>query len=84
MNGIALAASLKSSGLSSKELEKGKFTKQSVTNIKQQLNILKMNKLKSHHEITDNIYEREAHRYEDMYQKFLAEKKADENRGEIS
>jgi len=43
-----------------------------------------MNKLKSHHEITDNIYEREAHRYEDLYQKFLAEKKADENRAEIS
>jgi len=39
-----------------------------------------MNKEKSHQQITDNIYEREGHRYEDMYQSYLVAKIAHDNK----
>jgi hypothetical protein len=66
-NGLAMAANLNRAGISEQELSKGKFSKQTISSIKDQLRILKMNKQLSHNQITDNIYEREGHRYEEMY-----------------
>jgi hypothetical protein len=43
-NGLAMAASLNTSGVSKQELEKGKFTQKTISSIKDQLRILKMNK----------------------------------------
>jgi hypothetical protein len=43
-NGLAMAANLNKSGISQQELSKGKFSKQTISSIKDQLRILKMNK----------------------------------------
>ena len=43
-----------------------------------------MNKQLSHNQITDNIYEREGHRYEEMYQLYMADKIAYEKRKNVS
>lgn len=43
-----------------------------------------MNKELSHNQITDNIYEREGHRYEEMFQQFMADKIAYERRKNVS
>ena len=43
-----------------------------------------MNKQLSHNQITDNIYEREGHRYEEMYQLYIADKIAYEKRKNVS
>ena len=83
-NGLAMAASLNTSGVSKQELEKGKFTQKTISTIKDQLRILKMNKQLSHNQITDNIYEREGHRYEEMYQLYIADKIAYEKRKNVS
>ena len=79
-----MAASLNTSGVTKEELAKGKFNLKTISSIKEQLSVLKMNREKNHNQITDNIYEREGHRYEEMYHLFLAEKNAYESKGTIS
>lgn len=68
-----MVAGLRKSGVSKEELASGKFTQKTISTIKDQIKILNMNKKLSHIQITDNIYERESHRYEEMYQLYKAD-----------
>lgn len=83
MNFLAMAASLKQSNLSSKELDRGRASSQNEDLIKEQLRKVKQNRSKNHDQITDAIYEREADKYESLYKDFKDLKQADENRTKV-
>jgi gas vesicle protein len=82
--GLAMAASLNQSGITSQELAKGQVSEEKTDIIAEQLKKVRENRSKNHDQITDAIYKREYNRYEDLYKDYIDFKKSYENRKQLA
>ena len=78
INSIAIAASLKNASIG----KNGKIS--NSDSMAEQLQRLQENRCKNHDQITDEIYERENERYEDLYKVHSQYREADENKNKIA